>query len=427
MRNQRLNPESDGLFYGIRQLHIVDVVAMLILLWYNQGLVHFNGFTIIYVYLLFVLFAFLTYSAKAASTFISRQWPVLLFLLAVFPSAIIVYGFSENNIHEVLGAIIILSIAQHYSYDNNLRKGSSIAGIILLDRLLVCISSIIRLASNPELSRDLAQGSTASALSNISIFMIGGYAFVYSSLILLVALIAMPKDRRLIYGKLPYTICIVLLFVFLIAASYTIAVVLASIFILFLLMMKLKNKTWRAISLLSVLPLSGVLLLVILPWLADQPFISQILSAKLHYLYSFLTGESIDGISLFSRFQLYGMSTAYMKDYFWFGSFENPAVIKQLFGSYGVHTEWTSMIGLFGIFRYCFFIFFMYKQYKCDKRICSSKRVVNFSYLLLLIIGFINPIINNQVFLILFFLIPYLMKRTRAVTEGERNEIIEAT
>ena len=302
-----------------------------------------------------------------------------------------------NQIYTIfIPAIVYLRIKRLAS--NKQKK--YLINIAILLFAYVFINTMIELLVNPRASRDWSQfGEQMDA-------NVGTYAFVYA-VALITAVMPIYLFDQTISKKILAIFCIVMIFLFLFLAQYTLAVIIAIVGMVIQIIRIVKK---QVVKLLIFLSLVLVLFFIpsILTFLAESVS-SEDISIRLKELASFFSSGSTEGYNLNGRLSLYGQTIeAFLKSPFWGNrrlGFDGHATFLTVFAD----------IGLFGG---GLFICMYYKTKKALNKGQSKKQNKIFStiFFCYVLMGLTNPIHFAQpLSATMWLIIPMMIDRTKEV------------
>ncbi|WML41538.1 hypothetical protein RCG19_07780 [Neobacillus sp. OS1-2] len=385
-------------------------LALIVIAWLNNG-----TFTFIMPYvvnylrwgLFFVWFGLAILNRRTfLKTIILQLWPLLLFNLYL----IIISGFVENELGVYIKSIsylmIVYSIFLFYVDEKNKWLQKCLIVFLFLDTIIVAINTHNAIKANPLIARLLATGGeTRDILIGTDTFYgIGTYGYFYSlgSLILLFcfAFFTFRKNRYL------QILIIIAFMALLIEASFTIAILLTSLFLFIIIILKATNKY----VLISILILGLTILLTLqgaiaslFEALANINGISNVVSVRFIELSQFFSGNNISGSDMNIRNQLYYQSLeAFINNIMTGTVFTSNSMFRA-----GGHSAWLDLLANFGLFSIPFFIFLIKAYNYCNSKVpLKYKPLVRIYWLYYVLLGFINTLFASNIFITWFFLLP---------------------
>lgn len=360
---------------------------------------------------------------------------IIIFFITFIPyilSGSLQYGAAGPKMILVNFPIFFVGIfINHYYmyYKKNYKVLGKIAFFFLLFFTIGSLQTYLGLLQYPMASRELA-GALADnpELGNrYSLLGIGGFGHIYSASFLLVATSFLLKSNHHLYtikSRIFVLVSVIPIFLMLLQASYATSLII--LFLGLLSVLIVRNKFG-----LIILNTSAVLFFLLIPkttWykffigIADVFSWNNILNEKFldlanSFLYGPGNGQTGDRIELYST------------------SFET-FLSNPLFGIYGPlgnsntgllgdHSGWLDLLGYYGLFTVIPLALAVYVNYKKHLRFYQATSYYGFViviYLLILVLGIVNPIVYvYEIGFILFFIVPaipfmgYLFKHKEEV------------
>ena len=265
---------------------------------------------------------------------------------------------------------------------------------------IVVVNTFVELMTNETASRDWTEFSTQSENN------IGTYSFVYLVPMLVTALVSLLYTQKG-FKKLLVVGVIAFLFIFLLSAQYTLAILISVIGMALQLSANIKTSAGKA--LLWMLFIGLLFLLPSTLELLAESIESEQISIRFKELAAFFGGGDASGYNLNGRFELYWKSIeAFLK---------SPIIGNRQLSFDGHATLLTvpADIGIFGLFG-IWILLFKSKKY-VSAAMGERSRLFNPVFVCLIIMGFTNPIHSAITALFgTWMLAPMIIKT------GEENE-----
>lgn len=352
-------------------------------------------------------------------------WYSYMLLLLIF--GLWEYGFVEPISFFIdVPLFFLASIIFSYYYSKKnfliLAKGCIVS---LLSIFIGSINSLIKLFQYPMASRILATGQIES--KKYAYMGIGGYSYVYASVMIMVLVIYLLKTENLHNAKIKIALLILYIvnFMFVIKASYTIAILFA-IFLSVVSLVKIRNLNW----LMFIGMLCGGFLIMlkkqigyILVFLAESLPNGQVSYGKILDFAQGLISNKF-GVESLNRFKLYLKSVS---------CFLNNPMYGRIWStnanySIGNHSAWLDLLGAFGLIGSLPIFILLFLKFRRMIKLWKYNDYANYVAIVQLyvfIFGFINPIINVYEFgFVLFLITPSLPYIFLILNKNNSNEII---
>lgn len=304
---------------------------------------------------------------------------------------------------------IIIYIYAAYSAPDKYRERKIIFNFWLIDTLISCIFTIIRLESNPQLARYLAAGTTSRQiyLAGIDTRGVVSYGVIYGLLFIIPFLIQKILDEK---KKLPSLLILLVFLTTIIKAQFSIAIILALALCLYTLFLRNPENTLSILSFMCILTLIMLLLPSIITWILNHDLFYSETEKRLEEILVFLNGDSLYGTDMASRFTRYSSSIQSIFESVFLGQVFIPTKTEP-----GGHSEILDSIAKFGIFYTTMLFHYFISVYKDVKKRIHSK--YRFSYfviqLTMLCLSLINTSLWIPIPMILTVIAPfYIMDNT---------------
>ena len=392
-------------------LSIVDVLYLVCILWLNAGVMRFGGYINSTLLLVFFFLGLLINHYINLNRIIESGivWGIV-FLLSILPSSFLVYHGFESEVSETIYAIIILTIAEHIrKRPDKIRRFFILC--FMIDSIIINLNTVFILSTSKNIARIYASGSAAVVDAGFDYFLLAGYGYIYALVIAIVIIATcFPEIRKqprffkvIIYM---YTLTGLAL---IIKAEYTIALIstIVGIPLAIITRYKIDPRT----VLLTIF--FGIIGLFSLEWLLniaiDTNLFGPFISERFNEILYALNGNTSSASDLSSRLYLYEKTLRAIPAHLIFGVYEYGVNGRYLIG---YHTEWPDRLALFGL-RYFVYCVFLYKSLKFSLNKISYKLFAGM--LCFIVIGFVNPIITQEFYLVLLFFIPLLFETDSGV------------
>ena len=387
-------------------------LAMLVISWLTGG---FYSFISPYVpsilpYASYLLWFFLSFiiSPKVVIDCLLRLTPIVIFMIYV--------NYIMNDLNKVnillyfqisMYIFIIYSIYCYYSSTGLKLSRNRIVLLLIFDFTFVGINTLLKLKSNPMLSRLLATSReivTNLGLNNLK--AVGSYAYVYSIVMILLYIsfdIFYLNERKNITLKY---ISFVLLIILLFRTSFSIAILLFFLFFGVIVLLKYIQKNPVLFILLFIFLIFLYFLniySIFFRYFANTSFLSETIRVRLLELSDFLSGDFSHSTDLGSRFYYYSKSIESFSNNI-FGTSGNFGVY-----SAGGHSSMLDMFALFGINSLMFL--FSILMIARDIVLKTSVKYKSLSIIILIylfLLSIINTMLFSTIFITSIIFIPFL-------------------
>ncbi|MBQ4037601.1 MAG: O-antigen ligase family protein [Clostridia bacterium] len=409
----------------------VDLLFLICLLWFDLGVVGAVSFYRAAAnVVLFAIAAFLACSTDhkilPRLSSVGFFWGVAYLLMITLPSFFSGRGLSLD-FWNTLYALMILFAFLYFS--NRTRFVQKIVfWVILLDQILINIRSYFLMLEQPNLARYLATGKIGEFVNagELDTFLLCSFDHVYALVLILPFLILYWKDAKenglKSQKQIPFIVLTVVYFissVFVVAAaSFTTAI----LFMVFFLICALFSSKTNAVATSLTTIVFAVLLLVfavpVLEFISENFFADNFeVQARLTELARLFGGDDRGMSGDFgSRMARLTQSWEAFAENPFFGIFEGE--YDEIEDVIGNHSEWVDGLAKYGVFRFATFVTFLVTSLRGVYRTRRTPSAIFLIYLLLIVLGFLNPILWQKTYLALFILIP-LMLPPRISSEEE--------
>lgn len=388
------------------------ILFLICVLWINGGFMkipYFGALVFLACAAMGMLFAFIEFP-----DIYKKQWTKsgiiygVIFFLLILPTALSAHKSITGTPAGTLYACILL-IVQFYlgKKASNIKKLFIFA--VLLDCIAININTLFVLSEEGMASRILATGKAMETLEEleIDIYMLGGYGYIYS-LIFGVIYFYIMKDSISEFSKFQRRVVflfIVTSIITIIASQYTIAIMVLVAGLVF------SAVTKRGVTIESILSSVFIIIIILLTgrivigFLVDNNIFGDMVTSRLSMIIGeYDTTHYYGGKSdLDMRIDYYMQTLKMLPSTFLHGVYdmENYGLVL------GGHTEWFDGLALYGILKYFFFIMFLIKSIRYSLPKITYKSRYSILIMCLIIVGLINPIISDKLFMWFFILIPY--------------------
>lgn len=330
--------------------------------------------------------------------------------------------------------IIIFDLFIKDRVSNRDKKANSLVLIIMSIVMIYCIvASIVYMRSSPYALRNLSvYNPNSDSDSNYYLVSIGGgYPLLFAVLLLLPLLISKISFR---FSSQALKVSVSIIFIVAILYLFFIAGVTTCLFavIIGVLLSFLYKRRKVTIVIVSLVLIAALTLIVCIPGLLEsiidivsEPFKDNVI------IYTRLK-EIVPAIREGNRSSSFGMRiNCFLKDLstirnhpflgagFYYG-YDYLTLSKYV----GWHSEWFDIIAEFGLVMGGMLLYFICKSFKdvyTYLRIKNHKIVFAVSASVLIFMGFLDPILTTNMFLVLFVFLPLYFQRENSVMEGNRH------
>lgn len=258
----------------------------------------------------------------------------------------------------------------------------------------VIAKTISELASNPQIVRSWVSFRETSSEN------IANYSFVYAIPFLAVLFVYLMRSVKNNYLKALIFALVIYQIYFLLLSQYTLAVIILSLGIINMLYIKIKRKEIKIIVAVFI-PVFLLLLPFIIKFVAER-VPSDSISIRLNEIYNFIMGSDEMGYNLSGRITIYKQAIAsFLQSPIWGNS-------ELGFDGHATFLTLPADLGLLGA------VPFFYLLSRAKKRVCivlgDDKGRFNPYWLMLLIMGFTNPIHSSPAIMyMIWFIVPLTM------------------
>ncbi len=383
----------------------------------NSGFIRaIPRFGAIPMFLVFALACFSWYSARGKLSIKKRDiskngisFAVFTIISMIF-TALIVYRTLESEVTEIMYGLMLL-IANFYIKQRPVSTRRFFVKVLLLDNIIININTSRLLIIDSNISRLLATAGGAEAVSEAgySTFMLAGYDYIYTSVLMVIFIAtnwtdlyvnAKKTDKAILLVYLITSIFTVLL------AEYTIAVIMLifGVLLAFVTRNGFKMSTFFAFM---VAPIVLFLTLELaLMGLIESQLLGQTITSRLDEILSVINGNISQAADFSSRLSLYYKTIKALPSTIVTGAYEMGASGRELLG---MHTEWIDRLALYGAIRFVPFAIFLAKSFKNSTANYKAKNTA--LYISIVVLGFLNPMVSQWLFLMFYIFVPFMNNR----------------
>lgn len=357
-----------------------------------------------------------------SSVLIGRRWIYDLIPISFIGSTYlilitlyVIFDYGDGTLMRLVAPLFLFFYAymgRFYFLRGNKKTINIILFWIALCFIFTATSTLKVIFDNPEASRIVTNSSNSPEVdAYFESLNVAGYGFVYGILILIPALIGSLKSLSGALSKFLVSIVFALSIALVFLANYTIAIIM----LLLALTLPFLHIKRRGVL---MLPLLFVLLIILYPFLNELlisvlTFIGELspsirTAGRMDRLTDYLSRGS-DFQSLTGRTALFGNSLR--------SFFSSPLIgVGAYYSSWptiGNHAQFIDDLGRYGLLGALPFFVFMFRVLqKSYVSLGNIKNRTNFvdSCLLFCILGFLNPILTNNIVFSVFFVLPVLYK-----------------
>jgi ABC-type multidrug transport system fused ATPase/permease subunit len=385
-------------------------LALIVIAWMNSGfftyvLPYFPNFIRYGLYFAWLGLAIVR-NKNFVKQFIIQIWPLLLFYFYMFFISFFVETDLMVYIKSITYLIMVYSIFLYYFNGRFKSSPKVFCAFLIIDYIAVGINTYFQLQVNPLISRYLGTtpGIIEAMLGEGAFPGIGSYGYFYAlvAMILLLGFMFFNNNKKRFISLFSIIAAIALL----IKASYTMAIILAFIFLILIIILRYTKKHTATVivilGLMSLLIFQGTFATMFgkIATIEKLPYEVSVRFDELSYFFS---GKDISGTDLKSRGNLYYQSVeAFSKNIFGGTVLANNSMYKA-----GGHSAWLDLLASFGLFAIPFFMF-LYKAYKyCKSGIPAEfQKFLNVYWLYFICLGFINTALFAPIYTIWFLFLP---------------------
>jgi len=336
---------------------------------------------------------------------IGTAWPLLLFIIIVVlhSDEIAKANQYSQNLTYLLIAFLLYSF---YSADWFRRERHVVLATVGLDFLITGVRTVIRLQNDPLLARYLATTAEnrTAVYGSQSFAGLGGYGLAYAlAAVAVVALAALVRSERK-------------LLLLLIAGGCALAVIEMS-FATAIVMMILLGGAYLIHDSVRRPDLRIVLgIILVIGFLAELPsrllraaasanLFSDAVATRLSELDSLLTGSSLSGSDLLTRFSFWSQSIETFLDSGPFGLAGTGRPHQEV----GNHAEWLDLLAAYGVWSLLLLLFFAFARRRANRTVPSDARpALGRAWLFFALLGFVNTLLFSTIVLTWMFVVPAL-------------------
>lgn len=355
------------------------------------------------IYIIWFLLA-VTRRQKFLFAIIKRSAWLLIFLFVNIAFDMFFANTLTTIVKNYINLFILYSIYLYYQSDNILFKRVTLFALFC-DSLAIMINTIVEMEINPMVSRQLA---TATGVDDFAgnANLVASFQFIYAGVCLLPYLIVTLKE----YTKpIKFSVFLFLIvFITVLAkASFFISLIVPIICLVFSLLPK---NIFVKLNILFigtlVLFLFKDLIVDLLNIISSLNFVNDILAEKIVDLASFLDIGTSGAKQSAGRIELYLQSFEIFTNNIFLGVHSTGEINYFI----GRHSGWLDALAEFGIFRLFPLLCFLFLSYKQISVSVSKQfnKAVSLSFIAFALIGFINPNVFTQMWLVLYIVIPFL-------------------
>ncbi|QEL88546.1 hypothetical protein [Bacillus mycoides] len=393
---------------GIKFFKTVHIfLALFVVSWMNSGIFSYvspyvPGIMRWFIFIVWFGFALLS-SKKYTRLLFNHIWPLLILCIYI---TILSMCTSQPNLDIYLRGIqylmVVYSIFLYYFRRSYLKTQKLLILYLIVETVYLTCNTYLKVQDNPLLPRMLAAGNEVMP-------GVGSYGFFYGlvPVILLFTYLFLNFNKNKIF----HLIALVFLFVILVKAAFTIAILftIALSFLIIAIKFTKGNPYWITFIfiLIAIFVFDGGL-----TWILYQLVSLNLPDVVQHRLYEMLDLLSGTGLSagsdLGSRKELYSMSIdAFLNNIVTGTSFSSTVGYK-----IGGHSSWLDLLALLGLAS-MLLVVFLFKSYRyCKINLPKSFRAfVNIYWLYFICLGFINTLMFANIFTIWFLFIPIFIRR----------------
>ena len=397
---------QDVKFKDLNSFNIMDLFFLMCLLWFNGGLVRFNMYSALLNVALFAVTLFLSFILYP--DFITKMKGYglisgIIFVISVTLGYLLFSKVTTRFQHwELIYALMILIIFVYYSHRPSLIRKICLV-CLLIDMIVMNFYTCYLLQFNSNISRIYAMGSEYVLKEGVTTYLLAGFFHVYATIPILLYLCLRWKDVFKLSKR--YRILIITYFIsalfLVIKANYATAILFLIFFCVGALFVNSKSGFINILTIFFVVILIFFSLTTLLEYLSDNLYTGTIVEHRFNDVLKFINGQGDNKNDINRRMEFMRVSFDNFLEFPLFGTVEKNIEI-------GGHTEWIDGLAYYGLLRYPFFIAFIIVSIRKVHEFinCSSQIVI--LYLCILILGFFNPFINQNFFLALYIIIPFI-------------------
>lgn len=388
------------------------MLFLICVLWINGGFMkipYFGALVFLGCAAMGMLFAFIEFP-----DIYKKQWSKsgiiygAIFFLLILPTALSAHKSITGTPAVVLYSCILL-IVQFYLGKKSTNIKNLFIFAVLLDCIAININTLFVLSEEGMASRILATGNARETLEEmgINIYMLGGYGYIYS-LVLGVIYFYIMKDNMSVFSRFQRKVVFIFIvtsIITIIASQYTIAIIVLVAGLVF------SSVTKRGVTIESILSSVFIIIIILLTgrivigFLVDNNIFGDMVTSRLSMIIGeYDTTHYYGGQSdMDDRIDRYMRTLRLLPTTFFYGVYEMENYGLVL----GGHTEWFDGLATYGILKYFFFIMFLIKSIRYSLPNITYKSRHSILIMCLIVVGMVNPIICENLFMWFFILMPY--------------------
>lgn len=395
-------------FRYIKKPSLINILAALIILWLNAGMYSFVQRIIpgIFMYGIFMIWficvikndMFITKFIKWTTTIIPSF--ILLFIMYIFHNS----SLTKSYIMFFVYLVIISAISIYYQFDNDGRK--ILYKVWLFDVFAVVFNTFLKIKSNPLVIRNMsANASVFESLFGGKLYGVASFSNILCYIVIMLFLYSKIMNKRKNFNKGDLIGCIVLLLLIL---KSQIAILIA--FALIGLGLITLVSFFKDIRKLLVF-----FFLITLLFVGIYKYIPGMLSyiSTIEVLPELLRVKALDVAWIIS-----GSSNKLMDATIRMQQYENDIkcfIANPLLGTLGDstniggHSTWIDLLGMYGISSMIVMIWHFGIMKRIVKSVANEDKImVTIIVIIFSIIGIIDPIFFQNVYMVFIFVIPYI-------------------
>lgn len=382
--------------------------------------------------------------------FIKRKYLYLIWFVIGYSFLGLIYGGPIQIIKNI--SMVILVLAPFFIFDwtfspvrkNNREQNSKLLIKVMTPVLIYnVIATLYYLFRNPYIARYMANFDSSRGIDrsmgiivDLPIAIGGGYVLIYGIILLPVVLLYLAKN---IYSKLltkiSYITIAAFLLYFVIKSGFATAFILSTAGIIFVILSAKNQKIINNILIVSLIIVVSIVLMNtqllsdIINIITSVLPQDSIISVRLNEIVPALYGTS-SNISSFSM-RLNGLETTLN------AFLENPILgvgykvgfdYIAVSSFIGLHTEWIDLLAQYGLFLGLPLLLFIGLSFKDLLNIFKGTQmetIIKTVVFMIIVLGFLNPILTTSVFVIAMVYIPCLLtlySKTEFKPEVHQNE-----
>ncbi len=391
---------------------LTTIMFLLCALWLNGGFIkipYFNAAVFLALASGGVFFSFFEITKMQRKIWaISGIIYGFIFFIILVPTSIGMYDTIESSVMRVLYAVILLYI-QIYLKQKNAKIQKFFIFAIILDCIIINIRTMFIL-SDPDytmISRIFARGAEAVAEEGVSVYLLGGFGYIYALVFALIYLFIrkdqignFQRSERIVLYTFVYTSIATI-----ILAQYTISILILALGLIFTSLTRNGVSPQSIISSILIFVIGLIISVPILEFLVENEVFGDMITDRLSTLIDVSNNTNTGNDSLGDRIKLYTLTLSRVPDFFLGGLYGK---YKQIYGIIGGHTEWLDNFVRYGVIRYAFYITFLIKAIRISLPKLKIKSRYFSIILCIIVLGCINPMTFNNFYLVMFIFIPFV-------------------